>query len=156
MIDIGLNFCTGYYSRQQNLDMIVMNRRMVMFNYLSTWFVVDVLSLIPFEAIVLSSVEGSPGGGAGYNDSLAKLSKLIRMLKLFRLLRLAGLMRYLKYWSERMQPGLLRLVTSGVIGFLTVHFLACFFFWISDLDPNTVNTWSDLYGVRQVRRSIHL
>jgi len=140
--DICLNFVTGYYSSKQNVHLIVMNRRMIIFNYVTTWLIVDLLSLLPFDYIVLTVTEGSDSG------DIAKLSKLIRLLKLFRLLRLAGLMRYLKYWMERLKPGVLRLLSFIFVGLLTIHILACLFFWISDFDPMNTETWSDVYGIR--------
>lgn len=145
-IDILLNFITGYYSTRQSVKLIVMNHRMIVRNYMATWLFVDLIAIVPFDRIVTAVTDGQI---SSTERSFASLSKLIRLLKLTRLLRLVGLYRYFRIWSERMKPGMLRLMTSLVVGLLVIHLLACFFYYISDLDPTRVDTWSDVYGVRE-------
>ncbi|GBG29401.1 Potassium/sodium hyperpolarization-activated cyclic nucleotide-gated channel 1 [Hondaea fermentalgiana] len=144
-VDILLNFITGYYTKRQSVQLIVMNHRMIVKNYVMTWLLVDLIAITPFDIIVTLLTTGST---VHAERSVASLSKLIRLVKLTRLLRLVGLYRYFKYWSDRLKPGMLRLGTSLIVILLVIHLLACFFFYLSDLDPTRVDTWSDEYGVR--------
>ena len=51
-IDIILNFRTGYV----NHGTVVMDPKKIASNYLSSWFLVDLLGTVPFEQIISSNV----------------------------------------------------------------------------------------------------
>ncbi len=144
-MDLVFNFRTGYYDYKFTPPAIVMNRKMIIKNYLTTWFVIDLISIFPFKWVI----EGSLADTDTHNAEAITFTRLLRLLKLFRLVRLAGLWRYFRYWSERVKPGALRLVSLLLVMVLMMHLLACLFFFISDLDATNINTWSNDYdGVR--------
>lgn len=100
IVDIFFNFRTGYILEgamgegNGKDDMLIeFDRKRVAWNYGTSWFVLDVVSGIPFALIeiILSALEGgstdASGSGGGQLKSLKSL-KLLRFLKLGRLLKL--------------------------------------------------------------------
>ena len=53
MVDILISFNTGYYYS----GIIVMNRKLIVKNYLSRRFILDILATIPFQWIVILNSE---------------------------------------------------------------------------------------------------
>lgn len=47
-VDILLNFNTGFYRN----GILIMSRRMIILEYLKSWFVIDLISTIPYSLIV--------------------------------------------------------------------------------------------------------
>jgi len=89
IVDIMINFRTGYFDA--DLDIQVMNPRKAAMNYLRGWFLLDLVSSIPFDLVqsMMDSGEGSDLGSV----STAKLLKTGRFVKIFRLLRITKLIR---------------------------------------------------------------
>jgi hypothetical protein len=84
-------------------------------HYLSTWFLIDLLSCIPFDQIVMAAVSGLN----------ASQSMAIMLLRTIRLLRLARLLRVL----ERMKKGgTVRMFKLLFFITLVVHWIACLWF----------------------------
>jgi hypothetical protein len=71
-------FLTAFYDKNQNLQT---SYSAIIRNYLRGWFLVDVLSVMPFEMI------GDTVSGPTYN----------RLFRLLRLPRLYSLMKFLKF-----------------------------------------------------------
>ena len=63
--------------------------------YLRGWFIIDLLSVFPFEKIIESVSEGDSSGS--YN----KLIRVARIGKLYRLVRLTKLLRVLKLFKKK-------------------------------------------------------
>ena len=96
--DVIINFVTGYVSPKGE---IVLERKAIVRNYLSTWFVMDLIASVPYEIFVLLA---SPEGGDGTFKTpqlarttkslrLAKILRGMKLLKLFRLVRVLGVMQ---------------------------------------------------------------
>ncbi len=147
LVDIGLSFNTGFESQHNQVTVIVMSRSVVARNYLKTWFLLDLISSIPFE-MLFQTATTSDSGGPGETGGLLNLAKSLRLLRILKLVRLAGVARYLRYYQEKLNPGVVRLFTSITVGLLTTHIMACAFFYISDQDPDNRVTWSEVYGIR--------
>lgn len=101
----------------------VTNRKEIAINYLTGWFVIDLLSVLPFPQMV-------PGSHARY----VRFAKLLRLLRLLRLLKLTRLVRdrarirkLLEYAGLGL--GFTKLLGVGVVLLFVTHILACF--WIS-------------------------
>ena len=71
-------------------------------NYLSGWFLIDFLSILPFELVLLlfasdmdKSVDSGNQNGSDVNGlmRIAKISKLYKLIKITRLIRLFKLMK---------------------------------------------------------------
>eukprot|EP00929_Paragymnodinium_shiwhaense_P018831 TRINITY_DN13037_c0_g1_i1.p1 TRINITY_DN13037_c0_g1~~TRINITY_DN13037_c0_g1_i1.p1 ORF type:complete len:1634 (-),score=359.10 TRINITY_DN13037_c0_g1_i1:113-5014(-) len=122
-VDIVLTFMTGYYDEKQNL---VKRRLDVAWRYLTTFFVIDFLSVFPAEHLLPLLRPESDG----------KSTRIIRILRLVRLAKLARLFR-LKRLSDFMEDrldinihymGMIKVI--GAVVFL-IHMFACMAYWIA-------------------------
>ena len=130
MVDIALNFMTGYYKPvpSQMITILVLRRKKIFWNYVTTWFFIDALAIFPFHLIFDA------------NANAGKIGALIRITKLFRLVRLVGMMRYLKALQENyLKPHIVRVFLYPFILFLLTHFVACMFFFVSKLGDQEQN-----------------
>uniref|UniRef100_A0AAQ4P4G5 PAC domain-containing protein n=1 Tax=Gasterosteus aculeatus aculeatus TaxID=481459 RepID=A0AAQ4P4G5_GASAC len=132
LIDIVLNFHTTFVGPNGE---IVSDARLIRMNYLKTWFVIDLLSCLPYD--IINAFEH-------VNDGL---SSLFSSLKVIRLLRLGRVARKLDHYLEYGAAVLVLLVC--VFG-LVAHWLACIWYSIGDYEvidvaTNTIKTDSWLY-----------
>lgn len=147
IIDIVLNFFTAYTSSKNGVNILIKDRRMIFVNYATGWLLIDVISVLPYELIAREFIEANQlSEDKAANARIITFGRLIRLLKLFRLLRLVGMMRYLRFWVERLKPGVLRLLRMLVLMGFTMHILACLFFYVSDTSENDV-TWITKDGI---------
>ena len=83
-IDIFVNFISAY--DDPATDMPVTKFKKISSNYIKTWFLFDVVAVIPF-----SLFENYSGGNS------AKLTRLARLPRLYRLLRIIRMLKMLKF-----------------------------------------------------------
>jgi hypothetical protein len=101
LVDLYLNFFTGYYEAGVSMDLLVLNRNMIAKRYLRSWFALDFVSAFPVDLVLFLMRDD-------WDISAFKLGRLLRMLKLFRLLRILGLNRYMHSVLSKMKPGVAR------------------------------------------------
>lgn len=99
--------------------LLVRNFRAIRRNYLSSWFTIDLLSILPFD--MLSSLSN--------DDSLESL-KIIRVIRLLRLLKLARIFkasRIFKRLESRLSVSysVIGLVKFAVLLLVVGHWMAC-------------------------------
>lgn len=99
-IDIILAFLTSYTDSFSKRE--ITSHTKIFVNYLKTWFFIDVMSVLPFDAMVQSDDANS--------SSLTRLTRLGKVYKIIRLLRLFKLMKIIKqnkklvhHFSEKMK-----------------------------------------------------
>ncbi|XP_069371091.1 voltage-gated delayed rectifier potassium channel KCNH5-like isoform X1 [Paralichthys olivaceus] len=164
LIDIVLNFHTTFVGPAGE---VISDARLIRMNYLKTWFVIDLLSCLPYDIInafenVDEDVITSTSSPASHlressnfhrnstriEDSvLPGISSLFSSLKVIRLLRLGRVARKLDHYLEYGAAVLVLLVC--VFG-LVAHWLACIWYSIGDYEvidetTNTIKTDSWLY-----------
>ncbi|XP_017565981.1 potassium voltage-gated channel subfamily H member 5a [Pygocentrus nattereri] len=163
LVDIVLNFHTTFVGPGGE---VISDPKLIRMNYLKTWFVIDLLSCLPYDIINAfenvnedpisdSSAVGhmpatgsSPRNATRAEDSvLPGLSSLFSSLKVVRLLRLGRVARKLDHYLEYGAAVLVLLVC--VFG-LVAHWLACIWYSIGDYEvidevTNTIKTDSWLY-----------
>nr|XP_040017369.1 potassium voltage-gated channel subfamily H member 5-like [Gasterosteus aculeatus aculeatus] len=163
LIDIVLNFHTTFVGPNGE---IVSDARLIRMNYLKTWFVIDLLSCLPYDIInafehVNDDFAPSLSQASHLRESsvfhrnttrtedslLPGLSSLFSSLKVIRLLRLGRVARKLDHYLEYGAAVLVLLVC--VFG-LVAHWLACIWYSIGDYEvidvaTNTIKTDSWLY-----------
>ncbi|CAJ1078062.1 potassium voltage-gated channel subfamily H member 5-like isoform X2 [Xyrichtys novacula] len=132
LIDIVLNFHTTFVGPNGE---VISDARLIRMNYLKTWFVIDLLSCLPYD--IINAFEHVDEG----------LSSLFSSLKVIRLLRLGRVARKLDHYLEYGAAVLVLLVC--VFG-LVAHWLACIWYSIGDYEvidetTNTIKTDSWLY-----------
>lgn len=74
-LDIVLNFFTAYYDENENLEL---DKKKIAKNYITSWFIIDVISTIPLQNIFVSL--------SNYNNVLriSRIPKIIRFIKMTR------------------------------------------------------------------------
>ncbi|CAI9760096.1 unnamed protein product [Fraxinus pennsylvanica] len=127
-MDILLTFFVAYLDRQTYL--LVDDPRKIAIRYLSTWFIFDICSTVPFRAISLLFKKHN--GGLGF--------KLLSMLRLWRLRRVSSLfarlekdIRFNYFWT--------RCTKLISVTLFTVHCAGCFNYIIADRYPDPKSTW---------------
>ncbi|XP_060034361.1 potassium voltage-gated channel subfamily H member 1 isoform X2 [Erinaceus europaeus] len=130
LVDIVLNFHTTFVGPAGE---VVSDPQLIRTNYLKTWFVIDLLSCLPYD--VINAFENVDEG----------ISSLFSSLKVVRLLRLGRVARKLDHYIEYGAAVLVLLVC--VFG-LAAHWMACIWYSIGDYeifdeDTKTVrhNSW---------------
>ncbi|XP_065144275.1 potassium voltage-gated channel subfamily H member 1a isoform X2 [Paramisgurnus dabryanus] len=132
LVDIVLNFHTTFVGPAGE---VISDPKLIRMNYLKTWFVIDLLSCLPYD--VINAFENVDEG----------ISSLFSSLKVVRLLRLGRVARKLDHYIEYGAAVLVLLVC--VFG-LAAHWLACIWYSIGDYevideDNNKVRKDSWLY-----------
>ncbi|XP_026194665.1 potassium voltage-gated channel subfamily H member 5 [Anabas testudineus] len=132
LVDIVLNFHTTFVGPGGE---VISDPKLIRMNYLKTWFVIDLLSCLPYD--IINAFENVDEG----------ISSLFSSLKVVRLLRLGRVARKLDHYLEYGAAVLVLLVC--VFG-LVAHWLACIWYSIGDYevideDSNTVRMDSWLY-----------
>ncbi|XP_060686865.1 potassium voltage-gated channel subfamily H member 1a isoform X2 [Hemiscyllium ocellatum] len=132
LVDIVLNFHTTFVGPAGE---VISDPKLIRMNYLKTWFVIDLLSCLPYD--VINAFENVDEG----------ISSLFSSLKVVRLLRLGRVARKLDHYIEYGAAVLVLLVC--VFG-LAAHWLACIWYSIGDYEVideelNRIRTDSWLY-----------
>eukprot|EP00947_MAST-08B_sp_MAST-8B-sp1_P003225 g3225.t1 len=148
IIDVLKNFLTGYVStrimkvklkdRHCTLDPIILNWRKIWLNYSTTWFIPDLVSSIPIDAIFRWGVgkeDDDPNNGRGLAtmSKTLKLLRLTRLTKLFRLLRMSRAFRYIRFAKSYIEDTLkvripmyvIKMVRLLVITVFVSHVMGC-------------------------------
>jgi len=90
-IDMLASFTTGYYHQ----TILIMRRRRIVRQYVRTWFILDFVSIFPWEEIV-ALFQPSESGGGGTRTTFVRILKLGKLLRVLRLLRLAKISALVK------------------------------------------------------------
>ncbi|TSV02086.1 Potassium voltage-gated channel subfamily H member 5 [Bagarius yarrelli] len=133
LVDIVLNFHTTFVGPGGE---VISDPKLIRMNYLKTWFVIDLLSCLPYD--IINAFENVDEG----------ISSLFSSLKVVRLLRLGRVARKLDHYLEYGAAAVLVLLVC-VFG-MVAHWLACIWYSIGDYEvidkhSNTIKTDSWLY-----------
>ncbi|VVC26501.1 Potassium channel, voltage-dependent, EAG/ELK/ERG,Ion transport domain [Cinara cedri] len=112
------NFRTTFVNKKGE---VVSDSKTIAFNYLKSWFVVDLFAALPFDLLYASDVySGDDAGSSGHQ---------VHLLKLTRLLRLARLLQKIDRYS---QYGGMILTLLMLLFTLVAHWFACIWYVIAD------------------------
>ena len=113
ILDIFLNFRTGIVD-PDNTEEVILDKAVISRRYLRGWFIIDVLSSIPFDyAYLIASSTGSAQQSLLKASRALRILKLAKLLSLLRLLRVSRLVRYIKRFEEvGSTPAVTRLKTT--------------------------------------------
>eukprot|EP00614_Pseudopedinella_elastica_P012985 CAMPEP_0172612206 /NCGR_PEP_ID=MMETSP1068-20121228/31770_1 /TAXON_ID=35684 /ORGANISM="Pseudopedinella elastica, Strain CCMP716" /LENGTH=835 /DNA_ID=CAMNT_0013416355 /DNA_START=8 /DNA_END=2515 /DNA_ORIENTATION=+ len=136
VLDIGINFRSAWYNRDGSE--IVFNQREAAMAYFQGWFTLDLLSLLPWDA--LSLIVNFDG------DSALRFPKLLKVLRLIKILRILRATRVVKRVEQNvgLKYGVLRLTKFAVMLVVLAHWLACALMFVSTLDDRSVSSYDDL------------
>lgn len=140
--DIILSFSTGYYSDGE----AVMKPVKIARNYISTWFLPDVLIVALDWMTVLADTDRS---GTGLLR-VVKAFRGIRVVRSFRLLRLAKAMKVLEEIQDRISADWLQIGLSviklSVLLLLCCHMIACIWWGLGKSHPEGEISWIEYHG----------
>ncbi|KAL8460918.1 hypothetical protein ACS0TY_032424 [Phlomoides rotata] len=127
-VDIALTFFVAYLDTDTYL--LIDHHKKIAIRYLSTWFIFDVCSTVPFQSLSLLFTDHN--GGLGF--------KILSMLRLWRLRRVSSLfarlekdIRFNYFWT--------RCTKLISVTLFAVHCAGCFMFMIADRYPDPKRTW---------------
>ncbi|GIY32928.1 potassium voltage-gated channel protein eag [Caerostris darwini] len=125
-IDIVLNFHTTFVGAGGE---VVSDPKVIRMNYMRSWFIIDLLSCLPYD--VFNAFDHDDDQGIG---SLFSALKVVRLLRLGRVVR--KLDRYLEY-------GAAMLILLLCFYMLVAHWLACIWYSIgrSDAENGFIHSW---------------
>ena len=135
-IDIIVIFQSCHYDDE---FVIVENRWMIAKEYLKSWFIIDLVAILPFDVIFKSA-------GAGSVDMirLARMGRMYKMIKMAKILRVLKIIKQrsqlLKYLGEFLKIGLgfERLFFFAIIFFVLCHILTCIWIITPSLIPEDI------------------
>ena len=117
LVDVAKNFCTGFVDTD---GFIVMDRRAIARHYAGSWFIPDLVSSVPIDAVLKALGRNSSFAGS---TRLMKMVRLVRLAKLFRLLRASSLLQHVKAFTQFLEDRLQIEIGDGALG-LTKLFIA--------------------------------
>lgn len=88
LADIILTFFTSYTEEAVAGDIEVFNSKLIALHYIKSWFIFDVLSILPVDYIIVQSQ-------ANFN-SLLRFARFAKIYKIIRLFRMTKVFRLLK------------------------------------------------------------
>ena len=133
-IDIVLNFHTTYVGPGGE---VVSDPKIIRLNYLKSWFVIDLLSCLPYD--VFNAFDHDEDG----IGSLFSALKVVRLLRLGRVVR--KLDRYLEY-------GAAMLILLLCFYMLVAHWLACIWYSIGNSDLINGIEYGWLYSLANMNK----
>ena len=144
IVDIFVNFNTGFYDSANNL---IMDRQRISDRYMTSWFAIDIVSSIPLDLIFK---EGSPLDNMNSNADVSalRLTKLLRMFKLMKMASVLRVHRMHRAFNNRFMDGmpqikyaLIDIFSYILVTILYAHWFACVFFFIVKLEGLEEHAW---------------
>lgn len=128
-MDMLIQFVSAY---QDNSGHIISDPGAIAVNYLTGWFITDLVSIFPFNSI-LSNGDASSGG-----NRLARLARLPRALRMVRVVKVGRLMQLpilMSLWSSLEDtflslPAFAAVLRTLGMSALFAHWIACAWHWI--------------------------
>ena len=144
LADLIINFFLAYQNPPSKGNTWVRSLAMIRRRYLAGWFVIDLLSVLPFWLVGL--LLPSSGGDNPADESARRLLFVVRAVRLLRLLKLSkvlGMSRILKRYETRVE---LKYNTMSFVKMIAVvvawsHLQACLWGLIPLFEPADAETW---------------
>ena len=136
-LDIIVNF---FFANYDNNEELIHDRKIIAKNYLKSWFVIDVISVLPISIFLQRSNYTSLA-------RIARLPKLYRLIKMTKLARLLKIMKernnLSRYLNEvlRLNVGLERMAFFSLLFLVSCHITSCFWIIIVNLEDRAPDTW---------------
>ena len=144
IIDFVIHCITSYYDKNGQL---VYKLTDILKHYLSTWMILDFISIFPFYIIEWCHNDYY-SKDIRYYFLLFKLPKFYRLLRVIKVLKMIQEMKCLVS-IERMNAsygGVIKILTFIFSSFLICHIFACFWYFIARIDSNNESNWVNRYN----------
>ncbi|KAK3260002.1 hypothetical protein CYMTET_31028 [Cymbomonas tetramitiformis] len=134
LLDIFFNF---FLPIQTPDGKLISKHESVVYQYLTTWFILDVVSVFPFDFV-----------GMAFNSqstSNLRAMRVVRLLKLAKLLRVLRAGRMFQRWESYVEVDYasLELAKFIIITIVVAHWLACTWYMVKELEEREVNWLSN-------------
>ena len=133
MVDLIINFFTAFYDPKGNL---VASHKEIALNYLKGFFLLDLVSSIPF-GIIFTNV-----------SSFNKLLRLFKIPRLMKMMKIAKLFKFRDYYRNtslsyfvRIHGGLIKTILLGIVTLILLHLATCVWCSIGYIDGDAPFTW---------------
>ena len=138
--DLIVNFISAYERRDGTPETRL---KMIAKKYLKSWFIVDFIACIPVD--VFEPLFMQQGGSVDYK-SISRLSRLPRLYRLIRLIRLFRLFKFSRslrsvFKIMHVNQGVGKLITVLISVLFIVHFVACLWYALAELNNFESDTW---------------
>eukprot|EP00939_MAST-03C_sp_MAST-3C-sp1_P000227 g227.t1 len=123
-----------------NRGTVCKSRKAIAKHYVQTWFVIDIISLLPFDII---TVVANKDGSESSNLSAFKIVRIVRLLRILKLLRILRGLRVVKKWETKLaiNYALLHVCVLLLFLILMAHWYACIWGLTLDLESDDDENW---------------
>jgi hypothetical protein len=137
IVDICLNFCTGYDFHGTT----VLDPKLCRQHYFYGSFKYDLVASLPIDYFAFLN-----NGDANLMKA-PRIVRVLRMFRLIRLMRLPRLFRYSRRFTDKLHVGYLRVIKLLFLLLLFTHWNACLLFLVSSLDEGNPKSWIELMDI---------
>lgn len=155
LLDIIIIFNTAYYTEDMDIQE---NRKDIGIKYLTGWFFIDFLAIVPFDVILNTTQNFNSLSRVARIGRLYKLVKLTRLLRVLKIIKDKNkLVKYLTDWLK-IGLGFERLFFFIIIFILGMHLSACFWlitasFTADEKDEEYTGTWLNNFAEKEITDS---
>ena len=148
LFDVFFNFCTAYHDKEGQIHF---ERKLIIKRYLTSWFLIDLVAGFPSELIDIIF-------GTGYSNHYSSIAKLAKFRNVTRVLKVSRAVKLIKYSDHNnvftylqnlfsLSHNFRRFITVIVGILLSLHVMACFFYFTSIFDEFSPDTWVVRIGI---------
>jgi potassium voltage-gated channel Eag-related subfamily H protein 7 len=129
LCDMAVQFCSAFRDDNKKSDArLVVHHPTIVRRYLTTWFVWDLVSLIPYTLI--GDLSGAPALG---NLGALRFIRLLRLITLVRVVKASGMMRRYERKAS-LSHAQITLVKFGAAIVIMGHWMACLWCMVAALE----------------------
>ena len=124
IIDTILQFLIMYPERTSTGTIFVGDFKKIAWRYLTSWFIVDILAIPPFDLIMFIADANSENGVDLQQFRIFKLVRCLRIVKIFRILNTSQLVKkvQMEFGHSKQKQSLYSYV---ILGLFAAHFMSC-------------------------------
>ncbi|CAK4086574.1 unnamed protein product [Aphanomyces euteiches] len=146
LVDIFINFRSPEVSRKGDVSFDASRQAK---KYFQSWFIVDLVSIIPFDNLPILFFGSSDTSTNGGSVHLSRLPRLLRMFRLTKILKVVHASRIFQRYESHVsiKYGYLRLMKFSMGILIMIHWLACAAYLsaiLSKEQDDSVFTWLDV------------
>jgi len=143
-LNMPASLMVGYVSK----GVTEMRPRKILLNYLMTWFLVDMVVVVPDWIFLFQSLSADTSEeGSGDSIGLLRLLRFVRTARLVRLLKLRWILIMINDMLSSEYASIMANIAKMIVVLIVInHFLACIFFALASLQRGKGPTWVTEYG----------
>jgi hyperpolarization activated cyclic nucleotide-gated potassium channel 2 len=137
LVDIFLTFFSSYFD-EKKLKMVETHRA-IAYAYITSWFIFDVLSILPLEPM-FSGISGSTATSIAKGNQairIARISKIYKLVRFVRIIKGAKIFQKktrIRKIKDVMSPSVTRILYFFVIFLVCLHIFTCIWLGMARLD----------------------